>query len=316
MVASLEIRTDGNVEFHQIVDFLTTSPIHYALIVSPTIYASYIEQFLATAKSKTVNNVKQIHATVDGKTMIALAEPFNDVYVTPCIITIKDDRVVKDATTATSLEVEQESVNTSRSREDSVEHQDDLKNFVAPTPHDSPLSGGLSAFGTLKETALRLGDQKALKKSQKIRKDGKGQVETHESRSMFEEGDFDDDFDDIDDMVNEAMENVEGDTVNVGGAVNTATTGVSAASASVTTCGVSINEKSRRLQGKGVVAISDVEESARSTTILPTIDPKDKGKGIMQEPKASNETYKRLRFIGMHKIAPKIVEEEQATVSR
>ncbi|GJU45953.1 hypothetical protein Tco_1203219, partial [Tanacetum coccineum] len=57
---------------------------------------------------------------------------------------------------------------------------------------------------------------------------------------MFKEGDFDDDFDDIDDMVNEAMKNVEGDTVNAGGAVNTATTGVSAASASVTTTGVSI----------------------------------------------------------------------------
>ncbi|GKA30235.1 hypothetical protein Tco_0716540 [Tanacetum coccineum] len=43
MVACLE-RTDGNVEFHQIVDFLTTSPIHYALT--------------------------QIHATVDGKTVV------------------------------------------------------------------------------------------------------------------------------------------------------------------------------------------------------------------------------------------------------
>ncbi|GJX61291.1 hypothetical protein Tco_0294191 [Tanacetum coccineum] len=73
MVACLE-RTDGNIEFHQIVDFLTTSSIHYALTVSPTIYASYIEQFWATAKSKTVNDVKQIHAIVD--------EPFNDVYAT------------------------------------------------------------------------------------------------------------------------------------------------------------------------------------------------------------------------------------------
>ncbi|GJW54881.1 hypothetical protein Tco_0098966 [Tanacetum coccineum] len=69
MVACLE-RTDGNAEFHQIVDFLTTSPIHYALTVSPTIYASYIEQFWATAKSKTVNDVKQIHATVDGKKVV------------------------------------------------------------------------------------------------------------------------------------------------------------------------------------------------------------------------------------------------------
>ncbi|GKA89102.1 hypothetical protein Tco_0810914 [Tanacetum coccineum] len=58
------------------------------------------------------------------------------------------------------------------------------------------------------------------------------------TRSMLEEGDFDDDFDD---MVNEEMENVEGDTVNAGGAVNTATTRVSVVSASVTTAGVSIS---------------------------------------------------------------------------
>ncbi|GJY92183.1 hypothetical protein Tco_0507965 [Tanacetum coccineum] len=69
MVACLE-RSDENVEFHHIVDFLTTSSIHYALTVSPTIYVSYIEQFWATSKSKAVNDVKQIHATVDGKTMV------------------------------------------------------------------------------------------------------------------------------------------------------------------------------------------------------------------------------------------------------
>ncbi|GKC70655.1 putative ribonuclease H-like domain-containing protein [Tanacetum coccineum] len=63
-------RSDENAEFHQIVDFLTTSSIHYALTVSPTIYASYIEQFWATSKSKTINDVKQIHATVDGKIVV------------------------------------------------------------------------------------------------------------------------------------------------------------------------------------------------------------------------------------------------------
>ncbi|GJW47247.1 putative ribonuclease H-like domain-containing protein [Tanacetum coccineum] len=69
MVACLE-RNDGNAEFHQIVDFLSSSTIHYALTVSPTIYAYYIEQFWATAKSQTVNNVKQIHAIVDGKAVV------------------------------------------------------------------------------------------------------------------------------------------------------------------------------------------------------------------------------------------------------
>ncbi|GJS25891.1 hypothetical protein Tco_0486511 [Tanacetum coccineum] len=264
MLACLE-RSDENAEFHQIVDFLTTSSIHYALT--------------------------QIHATVDGKTVvisessvrsdlyfndedgitclsndeifvnlalmrnldstskkflmyprflqlflnnqIALAEPFNDIYVTPIhtkkvftnmkrqnkdfsgritslfasmlvpqvvegegsgkpfepqlpsstappsqVTTVttqhqkthksrqakegEDDRVVRASTTASSLEAEQESDahtrfetaskkshdpplsegNTSRSGEDSMEHQVDLIDFVPPTPHDSPLSGG------------------------------------------------------------------------------------------------------------------------------------------------------------------------------
>ncbi|GJX02690.1 ribonuclease H-like domain-containing protein [Tanacetum coccineum] len=61
---------EENAEFHQIVDFLSTCSINYALTVSPTIYASYIEQFWNTATSKTVNSVKQIHAIVDGKAVV------------------------------------------------------------------------------------------------------------------------------------------------------------------------------------------------------------------------------------------------------
>ncbi|GJW63616.1 hypothetical protein Tco_0115500 [Tanacetum coccineum] len=69
MVACLE-KIDKNVEFHQIVDFLSTCSLNYALTVSPTIYASYIEQFWNTAISKTVNSVKQIHDIVDGKVVV------------------------------------------------------------------------------------------------------------------------------------------------------------------------------------------------------------------------------------------------------
>ncbi|GKA70483.1 hypothetical protein Tco_0776622 [Tanacetum coccineum] len=65
MVSCLE-KTKENAEFHQIVYFLFTFSINYTLTVSPTIYASYIEQFWNTATSKTVNLLKQIHAIVDG----------------------------------------------------------------------------------------------------------------------------------------------------------------------------------------------------------------------------------------------------------
>ncbi|GJX30733.1 retrovirus-related pol polyprotein from transposon TNT 1-94 [Tanacetum coccineum] len=59
-----------NADFHEIVDFLTASPIHYALTISPTIYASYIEQFWNTVHSQPISDVKQIHATIDGKTIL------------------------------------------------------------------------------------------------------------------------------------------------------------------------------------------------------------------------------------------------------
>ncbi|GJV79871.1 putative ribonuclease H-like domain-containing protein [Tanacetum coccineum] len=54
----------------KILDFLTSSSINFALIVSPTIYASYIEQFWNTACLKTINSEKQIHANVDGKAVV------------------------------------------------------------------------------------------------------------------------------------------------------------------------------------------------------------------------------------------------------
>ncbi|GKB35323.1 hypothetical protein Tco_0880265 [Tanacetum coccineum] len=66
MVAYLE-KTDGNTEFHQIMDFLTCSLIYYALTVSPIVSTSFVEQFWMTAKSRTVNNISYIDATVAGK---------------------------------------------------------------------------------------------------------------------------------------------------------------------------------------------------------------------------------------------------------
>ncbi|GJZ25585.1 hypothetical protein Tco_0569838 [Tanacetum coccineum] len=66
MVAYLE-KTNGNVEFHEIIDFLTHSSIHYALTVSPVVSTTFVEQFWMFAKSKIINNVRYITAKVAGK---------------------------------------------------------------------------------------------------------------------------------------------------------------------------------------------------------------------------------------------------------
>ncbi|GJT98396.1 putative ribonuclease H-like domain-containing protein [Tanacetum coccineum] len=91
IVACLE-KTEGNSDFHEIIDFLASSLIHHALTVSPPIYTSYIEQFWNIASSQTVNDVKQINATVDSKAVVVIEASirssllFNDAGGTACLI--------------------------------------------------------------------------------------------------------------------------------------------------------------------------------------------------------------------------------------
>ncbi|GJT69538.1 hypothetical protein Tco_1028824 [Tanacetum coccineum] len=66
MVASLE-KSDGNANFHEIIDFLTRSSIHHALIISPVVSTTFVEQFWTSTKSKIINNVRYITAKVAGK---------------------------------------------------------------------------------------------------------------------------------------------------------------------------------------------------------------------------------------------------------
>ncbi|GJX98890.1 hypothetical protein Tco_0355909 [Tanacetum coccineum] len=67
MVAYLH-KTEGSEGFHQIVDFLNTSHIKYALTKNPTIHVSLIQQFWQTAAANTLDSREvQITATIDGK---------------------------------------------------------------------------------------------------------------------------------------------------------------------------------------------------------------------------------------------------------
>ncbi|GJU74683.1 hypothetical protein Tco_1266088 [Tanacetum coccineum] len=68
MIAYLE-KTEGNVEFHEVIDFLQRSYISHALTVSPVVSTTFVEQFWTSAKSKTINNVRHITAKVAGKSV-------------------------------------------------------------------------------------------------------------------------------------------------------------------------------------------------------------------------------------------------------
>ncbi|GKC93182.1 hypothetical protein Tco_1158624, partial [Tanacetum coccineum] len=69
LVAFLEKPEDSD-GFEGIIDFLNVSSIRCALTVNHTIYTTYIEQFWATAKVKTVNGERRIQALVDKKKAI------------------------------------------------------------------------------------------------------------------------------------------------------------------------------------------------------------------------------------------------------
>ncbi|GJV51485.1 hypothetical protein Tco_1447226 [Tanacetum coccineum] len=67
MVAFLK-KPEGSAGFHQIVDFLNSTHIKYALTENPTIYVSLIHQFWQTASASTSENGEmEITATIDGR---------------------------------------------------------------------------------------------------------------------------------------------------------------------------------------------------------------------------------------------------------
>ncbi|GJR14470.1 hypothetical protein Tco_0797122 [Tanacetum coccineum] len=113
MVAFLSKPTESD-GFEQIVDFLNAQPIRYALMVNPTIYISCIEQFWSTGMVKTINGEVQLHALVDGKKIIIYeASVRRDLKLEDeedeAIHKELGDSLVSAATTASSLEAEQDS---------------------------------------------------------------------------------------------------------------------------------------------------------------------------------------------------------------
>nr|GEV62096.1 hypothetical protein [Tanacetum cinerariifolium] len=74
VVAYLD-KLEGSEGFHQIIDFLSTSHIKYALTENPTIYASLIEQFWQTAALSIIKDgVMAITATIDRSVKVWITE--------------------------------------------------------------------------------------------------------------------------------------------------------------------------------------------------------------------------------------------------
>ncbi|GJR29053.1 copia protein [Tanacetum coccineum] len=270
-----------------------------------------------------------------------------------------DDRVVRATTTAASLDAAQASGgviaqtrsereskhsydlpllrgNTPGSDEERIE-QDDLTDFVPPTPHDSPLSGGHTPGSD--EDCSRFGDQKAEKEGLKIRKEAKGKNSRDETLQ-------DCDFDELD--VDNAMENVEGDAETLGrntaeqitiagDTVNTASIDVSVAGPSnvstidpsTSTAGDIFEDKMMTIADTLVairstrprttsVIIHDVEEEPRRSTPAPTAQPssKDKGKALMVEPEKPLKNLRKAQIQMDEELAIRLHEEEKAKLEK
>ncbi|GJX91908.1 hypothetical protein Tco_0345234 [Tanacetum coccineum] len=92
LVAFLEKPKESN-GFEEIIDFLNTSSVQYALTVNPTIYTTCIEQFWTSTEAKTINGERQIQALVDKKKVIITEMSIrsdlklNDVEGTYCLPT-------------------------------------------------------------------------------------------------------------------------------------------------------------------------------------------------------------------------------------
>ncbi|GJW72345.1 hypothetical protein Tco_0129262 [Tanacetum coccineum] len=136
MVAYLQ-KSEGSEGFHQIIDFLTTSHIRYALTESPTIYVSLIEQFWQTASANTLENEDmEITATIDGKVKVVYEASIrrhlklkdSDGISTLSTLEIFEQLALMCAPSTSQLPTSPSSMQTTHVAEE-----------AATMPHDSPL---------------------------------------------------------------------------------------------------------------------------------------------------------------------------------
>ncbi|GJV87614.1 retrovirus-related pol polyprotein from transposon TNT 1-94 [Tanacetum coccineum] len=109
------------VKVNAVEDFLNAQPIRYALTVNHIIYISCIKQFWSTGVVKTINGEVQLHALVDGKKIIISEASVRIDFKLEnkedeAVHKESGDSLVRDATTASSLEAKQDSGNITKTQ--------------------------------------------------------------------------------------------------------------------------------------------------------------------------------------------------------
>ncbi|GJT15214.1 ribonuclease H-like domain, reverse transcriptase, RNA-dependent DNA polymerase [Tanacetum coccineum] len=328
-------RSDENAEFHQIVDFLTTSFIHYALT---QIYATVDGKTVVISKSSVKSDLH--FNDEDGITCLSNDEIFVNLALMggppkkvgdEAVYIGEDDRVVRAATTTSSLEAEQESDAQTRfktaskkshdpplsegnifgSGVDSMEHPVDLMDFVPLTPHDLPLLGSHTLRSD--KDCSRLGDLKAEKESQKIGKGTKGKNSKYEALQDWY-------LQEKRDTLNTASINVSDagpSHVSTAGPLNVSVVGPSTSTAEdifedeMTTIADTLVAIRSARPRTTLVMIHNVKEEPRRATLVPIVQSQDKGKGKMVEPEPTPKNPRKAQIQMDEELAQRLFEEEQ-----
>nr|GEY32042.1 hypothetical protein [Tanacetum cinerariifolium] len=375
-------KTEGNLEFHEIVYFLTSSTIHHALTVSLTIYTSYIEQFWNTASSQTLNDDKQIHATIDRKAVVVTEASirssllFNDADGTTYLT---NDAIFQNLAMMGYEEGEglgapiepqpapfpthpstgdQPYVTESSSTHDTTQYSRDSLDLEGTngsegdqvqSPYDSPLSGGhtsnraegalileglfsictnlsnrVLALETVNDAqaaeiiALKARIKKLKKKFGKkefVSKQGRKKDEKDKPKPTLDDSTFDADH---------GMENIDTEEpVNKGRLIEETEELVSTARPEDSTVRPDVGTADPIAPPPSTTNIKDSSRPARSILTLkplPTIDPKDKGKGVLEEPEPAKKMIRSdldaAQIAKDVKVAILVYEEELAELKR
>ncbi|GJS66950.1 hypothetical protein Tco_0681514 [Tanacetum coccineum] len=286
MVAFLSKPTESD-GFEQIVDFFNAHPIRYALTINPTIYISCIEQFWFTVKAKNINGEEQLHALVDGKKIIITESSVRrDLQLADeedeAVHKELGDSLVRAATTASSLEAEQDSGNINKTQSKA-------------TPNESSSQGTNSGGGpwcqetmgdTIAQTRFEsvskhsndslLGKRSRTHRLKRLYKVGlTARVESYDNEeSLGEDASKQGRIDAID--ADEEITLVSVHDVNVSAGEEVFATTVD----DITLAQVLEEMKNTKLKKKGIV----IQEQGESTTTISSQQSQDKGKRILIEP--------------------------------
>ncbi|GJZ55077.1 hypothetical protein Tco_0610270 [Tanacetum coccineum] len=303
--------------FEQIVDFLNAQPIRYALTVNPTIYIFCIEQFWSTVMAKTINGGVQLHALVNGKKVI-ISEA--SVRRDPKLEDEEDEVVHKElgnslvraATTASSLEAEQDSGNITKTRSKATPNessslkstsgcgprrQETIGDTIAQTRFENKVldlektkTTQANEIASLKRKVKKLEQKKRSRTYglKRLRKVGA----TARVESYGDEEDLGEDASkqgrkinaiDADEDITMVSVQDDADKEIYAAQVNTAATTVTITTEEITLSQALEALKTLKPKVKGIV-LQDPGESTTTTTISSKGLSQDKGKGIFVEP--------------------------------